>query len=298
LTTIKDILDYIEKEGIDFSFQGDPSLPINGFSSFESYSAGTLSWLKSQSNVSNDPKKWNGLIIVQQGIEANFDNQIKSGKSKEIFFSIINHFFEAAQPSNSIGENTYISNQVKIGADVFIGHNCVLDGDIIIGDGTRIHNNVTLINQVTIGRNCVIHSGVVIGEDGFSYFERDSGAKIMINHHGKVVIGDNVLIGPNSVIDRGTIKDTVISSGCKIDGQCFIAHNCHLNQNVTLIAGSKLYGSSTIGQNTYIASAIIRNQIHVGNNVVVGMGSVVTVNIPDDVTVIGIPAKIMMKERV
>lgn len=297
MTTIKSILDYLSEQGVDFSFQGNPERSIEGFSSIENYADGTVSWLKNQSCIPENTVTRKGLVFLPYDLEINFENKVITAQPRDAFFSVLNNFFSKSHPTSFIGNNNYISDHVMIEQDVYIGHNCVIDGDITVGEGTIIHSNVTIINEVLLGKRCVIDSGTVIGEDGFSYYESDSGDKTMISHHGRVIIGNDVFIGPNTVIDRGVIEDTVVSNGCKIDGQCFIAHNCNLSKNVTLIAGSKLYGSVNVGAGAYIASAIVRNHIKIGENARVGMGSVVTRDIPNGVTVLGNPAKIYPKER-
>ena len=97
------------------------------------------------------------------------------------------------------------------------------------------------------------------------------------------------------MFNRGTIDSTIIEDGCKIDAQCLISHNAHLGKNSALVGGAKIYGSVVTGENFYIASAMIKNQVKAGKNVVVGMGSVVLKDIDDDTTVIGIPAKPLIK---
>ena len=60
-----------------------------------------------------------------------------------------------------------------------------------------------------------------------------------------------------------------------------------------MITGSRLYGSSELGDNSYVASATIRNQCKVGKNSFVGMGSVVVKEVPDNTVVAGVPATVM-----
>ena len=184
---------------------------------------------------------------------------------------------------------------MKIGNGVKIGHNCTLDGDITIGDGTRLYNNVIIIHHAEIGANCEIQSGVNIGHDGFGYTEDDSHVKTMVKHYGGVSIGNNVYIGGNTYIERGTLDNTIIEDGVKIDGLCLIGHNSVLRKNTAVVAGSILLGSVTLEENAYIASALIRNQAHVGKNGFVGMGSVVTQNVDPDAVVVGVPARKMQK---
>lgn len=95
------------------------------------------------------------------------------------------------------------------------------------------------------------------------------------------------------MIDRGEIDNTLIRTGAKIDANCFLAHNVVVGRNVILITGCKLYGSSDIGDNAYIASATVRNQCKVGAGAFVGIGSVVIKDVPEHMIVTGVPAKVM-----
>ena len=180
---------------------------------------------------------------------------------------------------------------MKLGKNVRIGHNCTLDGDIIIGDGTVIWNNVVIINRVAIGKDCDIHSGVIIGHDGFAYTENAEHQKTMVKHFGGVIIGDQVLVGENVCISRGTIDDTVVESGVKIDALSHIAHNCIYRKNAVAAAPCRTNGSVIVGENAYLAGALVRNQCTIGVNAFVGLGAVVVRDVPPGETVVGNPAK-------
>ena len=297
MKTIAMILSYLDTEKIESKFVGDPGTEIKGFASLSQYKTGNMTWIKSENNipVDFDPNAVT-LAIIQDGVDASAQNTIKTPESKRVFFSVIDHFFCQQNDRKPVGHGTYIGPNVKLGRNVKIGHNCSLDGEITIGENTVIWDNVTIINRVTIGSNCTIQSGVRIGHDDYSYTEDENHVKTMIKHYGGVHIGDNVFIGPNCVIYRGTIEDTKIGDGSKIDALCLISHNSKLEKNVSLVAGTLLYGSTNIKHNAYIASSIIRNQITVGENAFVGMGSVVTKDVPTDAMVAGVPAKLLIKE--
>lgn len=289
---IKEILDWLDAEERSYSFEGDESKEVIGFSSLANYKEGTITWIKKRENIpENADIHAVALAIAQKNHETDCPNQIITEESKAIFFGIIEHFFHQESTLPKIGHGTYISPEVVIGKNVKIGHNCVLDGKIVIGDNTQIYHNVTLINHVTIGENCTIQSGVNIGHDGFSYVESNECNKKMVKHYGGVWIGNDVLIGANTVIARGTIEDTTIKNNCKIDNLCHIAHNVILETSVAVIAGTLLYGSSHMGKNSYIASGIVRNQTNVGNNAFVGMGAIVTKDVPENDIVAGVPGK-------
>ncbi len=99
------------------------------------------------------------------------------------------------------------------------------------------------------------------------------------------------IISANTVIQRGTIDDTVIEAGTKIDTLCHIAHNVHFGNNNSLITMTAMYGSSETGQNCYIASSIVKDNISIENQVQVGMNSVAMSNTGDSQVLVGTPAR-------
>jgi acetyltransferase-like isoleucine patch superfamily enzyme len=151
----------------------------------------------------------------------------------------------------------------KISADVKIGKNVVINEFVnlygcSIGDNTKIGTFVEIQKGAVIGRNCKISSHSFICE--------------------RVTIEDNVFIGHNvtfinDLYPRATTKDGKLK-GAK-DWVCI----------PTIIK----YGAS-IG-----SSATLMCGITVGENSLVGAGSVVTKDIPPDTVVIGNPARVIRK---
>lgn len=295
---ISDILDSLNREKIPFLFDGSPDAEVNGFSSLTKYKDGTFTWVKAQGNIPRgfDTSKIR-LAFVSEGVTGDFQNTIRASESKRAFFSSVEYFVGQDEELPAIGHGTYISPRVELGKNVRIGHNCTLDGEITIGDGTVIRNNVVVVNRVQIGKRCEIHSGAVIGHDGFAYTEDEKHVKTMIKHYGGVAIGEDVTIFDNVCITRGTIDDTVIEDGVKIDSLSHIAHNVHIKRNSALAAPCRLNGSVTVGENAYIAGAVVRNQCTVGDSAFVGLGAVVVKDVPAGITVAGVPAKPIEKKE-
>ena len=294
MVIIRELLKFLKEENIAFDFKGDMNDVVDGFSSLSRYRVGTLTWCKELKNLPDDLSEKYRLIVIPSYYNGISDNYIITDCGKKAFFSLIEAFFSNEIELPDIGSGTYISDCVKIGKNVKIGHNCVLDGDIELGDNTIIYNNVSIINKVIIGKGCIVQSGALIGQDDFSYTENEGHRKKMIKHYG-VQIEDDVLIGPGTIINRGTIDNTVIGRGCKIDARCIISHNVILGEDSALIAGTILYGSVKTGANAYMATALVRNQLHIGDNAVIGMGSVVVKDVDANVTVAGVPAKKLEK---
>ena len=288
---IKEIFDFLKSENIAFSFEGDLAAEVTGFSSLIHYKEGSFTWIKTEKNIPEnfDVSKIQ-LAFVSEGIDIQAKNIIKTSESKHAFFSTIENFYDDKKERPDIGQFTYISPKVKLGKNVKIGHNCVLDGEIIIGDNTEIWNNVTIMNRVSIGNNCIIYSGTVIGHDGLAYSEDENYKRNLVKHYGGVTIGNNIRIGECTSIGRGTIDDTVLEDGVIIGSMGKIGHNCYLGKNASVLSWSMLFGSVHVEEHAYIVGSIVRNQCRIGKDAFVGFGSVVVKDVPAGQVVVGNPA--------
>lgn len=99
--------------------------------------------------------------------------------------------------------------------------------------------------------------------------------------HG-VMIAAGVIINPLAAIGKGAICNT----GCIIEHECVVGDFSHIGP------GAVLCGNVKIGNGTFVgANAVIKQGIIIGKNAMIGAGAVVVKNVPDNVTVIGVPAK-------
>ncbi len=113
--------------------------------------------------------------------------------------------------------------------------------------------------------------------------------------HPSARISSTVQMGKGLIISAGTIVAAGGSLGnhVLINRAVLIGHHVSIGDFVTVSPGANIGGSSSVGEGTYIGmGAIVLDHISIGRNVIVGAGAVVTKDVPDNVQVMGIPARI------
>lgn len=142
---------------------------------------------------------------------------------------------------------------------------------IAIGDNRirkNVYNNLAVRNLLPVN---AIHATAVI----------DDSAQIAA--HG-VMVAANVTINALAKIGIGVICNTF----AVIEHECIIGDFAHVGP------GAVLCGNVSVGENSFIgAKSVVRENIKIGKNVMVGAGSVVVKDIPDNVKVMGNPARII-----
>ncbi len=188
------------------------------------------------------------------------------------------------------GKNVLVGENVDFGSNCLIGHNTIIEKNVKIGNNCKIGSN-TIIRNSIIKDNVSILDNCVIGKKGFGFFPNKS-QNLRYPHIGIVIINDNCEIGCGATIDRGSMSNTEIGKNTFLDNQVHIAHNVKIGEN-TIIAGQVgIAGSSVIGSNVRIGGqAGISGHLKIGDNVDIAGGSGVIKDIPNNMKVMGYPAK-------
>jgi sugar O-acyltransferase (sialic acid O-acetyltransferase NeuD family) len=108
----------------------------------------------------------------------------------------------------------------------------------------------------------------------------------------------DVAIGSGSnILANVSISNSVhIGIGCILYYNVIVAHDSKIGDFVELSPSATLLGRVEIGSFTHIgANATILPDIKIGSNVIIGAGALVTKDVPDNVLVYGVPAKIIKK---
>jgi UDP-3-O-[3-hydroxymyristoyl] glucosamine N-acyltransferase len=171
-----------------------------------------------------------------------------------------------------IGAMVVLGEDVSIGRGSEIGAGAVIGDRVRLGDNCRIYPRVVIYAGTTVGNGVLVHAGAVLGADGFGYV-RDSAshAYSKFPQQGTLVIEDDVEIGANSTIDRGALAETRIRRGTKIDNLVHIGHNCDIGEDVIIVSGTGISGSSTVGNGAVLAGQVgIGDHAHIGPGVILG----------------------------
>jgi len=128
-------------------------------------------------------------------------------------------------------------------------------------------------------------------------------AEPIVIHAPQAIFLDNNAIGEGSVFCANTMvtSNATIGRYFQANIYSYVAHDCVIGDFVTFAPGVRCNGRVHIGDFAYIGTnAVIREgtgkkSLRIGAGAVVGMGAVVTKDVPDGVTVVGNPARLLVK---
>ena len=171
-----------------------------------------------------------------------------------------------------------IDETVKFGSNVSI--NCE---KVTIGKFSTIGSNVKIqCKELEIGDNLFMANGVEIGRGGCT------------GYNSTVKIGNNVGIFENTIINPS--ESVEIGDNCGIGADVMIwTHGAWLD--ITQGFPSD-FGPVKIGKNVWLpARSIVLPNVSIGNNVVIGINSIINRSLPDGCFAAGSPCKVI-KENV
>ena len=272
--------------------EGDSGLAIEGVSSCERAGLRDLVFADSEAAVKQAGECGAGAVVLQMepGTSGWEGKCVVIAEQPRLWFSRAAKLLAGTGPEGRIHAQAVVAADAMLGAGVSVDAGAVIGKGARIGEGTRIgagaivgegvrigarcriYPNAVLYPGTTVGDRVAVHGGAVLGADGFGYVrDAKTGAYTQFPQQGTLVIEDDVEIGANTTIDRGALKETRIGRGTKIDNLVHVGHNCDIGEDVILVMGTGISGSSSVGNGAVLAGQVgIGDHAHVGPGVILG----------------------------
>jgi len=103
-------------------------------------------------------------------------------------------------------------------------------------------------------------------------------------------LGAGTVVFAHGVVNPGAR----LGQGCIVNTAATVDHDCQIGDGVHLSPGVHLGGEVTVGEHTWLGlGANIKHGVTIGKDVIVGVGAAVVCDLPDGVTAMGVPARIV-----
>lgn len=240
-----------------------------------------------------------GNVEIEEGVKIGYNCYIEGSEAHKVIIkkdSIIDNSV-IILPGTRIGENSKISSYSILGYPT----KADLIGQDVSQFSDRVKDKIIKDRILEIGNNSVIRSHTVI------YSHVKIGGNFNTGHHTLIrehtTIGNNCVFGSHASCDGYT----------KIGNRSEVGQHCMLAQSATIGSYVFIGGHTAFSDNKYIIrkaeydlfgakiadyvriglNCIIFPDVELGENVLIGAGSVVTKNIPKNHLAYGNPIKIV-----
>jgi bifunctional UDP-N-acetylglucosamine pyrophosphorylase/glucosamine-1-phosphate N-acetyltransferase len=234
-------------------------------------------------------------LVLQDASEVLvIQNRVHLAQAEGVLRSRINTSLMLAGVTMIDPSSVYIEAGVQIGADTILWPDTYLRGKTVIGVGCSIGPN-TMIQDCKIGDHCTILASVM----------------------EKATLEDHVNMGPYARLRKGAhlasgvhmgnfgeVKNSYLGPGTKMGHFSYLG-DATIGQEVNIGAGTITCNfdgehkyPTSIGNGAFIGSdTMLVAPLRIGENARTGAGAVVTHDVADGETVVGVPARVFRKHK-
>jgi UDP-N-acetylglucosamine acyltransferase len=177
--------------------------------------------------------------------------------------------------ANRIHATALVGPGVELGSDNVVGPYAVLLGPCRIGDDNWIGPHVVLGTppEVRHHDHGAAWDGDVVGEG--------------------VEIGNGTTLREYTTVHSGSAQTTRLGSDCYVMNKVYVGHDGDIGDGVVIASSVTMGGHVSVGDNANLGlGAIVHQRRVVGPGVMLGMGSVVTRDVPPFAKSFGNPARV------
>jgi sugar O-acyltransferase (sialic acid O-acetyltransferase NeuD family) len=130
--------------------------------------------------------------------------------------------------------------------------------------------------------------------------EDEVGPRFATLVHPQVVLDDSVTLGPGIALLPGLLAGSDASIGAHVytHHHVHLGHDAVLGNFVSVASGTLIGGGAQIGEGVdFGLGAIVLPKVKIGGWSRIGAGSVVTEDVPENVTVVGAPARVVSRRE-
>jgi len=202
----------------------------------------------------------------------------------------------------------FISDKAKLGKNLALDKNIIIEDDVNIGDNCHIGYNVVIRKGTTIGNNVRIDDNTVIGKypmrATLSIFKEEKnlspthiGDNCLIGANTVVYIGssisnnvliadlasirENTAIGEYTIVGRGVTVENYVKIGkrCKLESECYITAYSELEDYVFIAPGVVTSNDNYLGRTEerfkHFKGITVKKGARIGANTVILPGKTI-----------------------